>query len=65
MDYPCRIIHKQIQIMTKADIVKEVAKSTGIEATTVMAFLEGFMEQSRMHLLRRRTSTSKDSAHSK
>lgn len=30
--------------MTKAEIVKEVSKSTGIEATTVMAVLEGFME---------------------
>ncbi|MBR2856945.1 MAG: integration host factor subunit beta [Bacteroidales bacterium] len=29
--------------MTKADIVKEVSKSTGIEATTVMAVVEGFM----------------------
>lgn len=30
--------------MTKADIVKEVSKSTGIDATTVMAVVEGFME---------------------
>ena len=30
--------------MTKADIVKEVSKSTGIEANTVMAVVEGFME---------------------
>ncbi len=30
--------------MTKAEIVKEVSKSTGIEATTVMAVVEGFME---------------------
>ena len=30
--------------MTKADIVKEVSKSTGIEATTVMAVVEGFMQ---------------------
>ncbi len=29
--------------MTKADIVKEVAKSTGIEAKTVSAVVEGFM----------------------
>ena len=29
--------------MTKAEIVKEVSKSTGIEATTVMAVVEGFM----------------------
>ena len=31
-------------VMTKAEIVKEVSKSTGIEATTVMAIVEGFME---------------------
>ena len=30
--------------MTKADIVKEVSKSTGIEANTVMDVVEGFME---------------------
>ena len=30
--------------MTKAEIVKEVSKSTGIEANTVMAVVEGFME---------------------
>ena len=31
-------------VMTKAEIVKEVSKSTGIEATTVSAVVEGFME---------------------
>ena len=30
--------------MTKAEIVREVSKSTGIEATTEMAVVEGFME---------------------
>ena len=30
--------------MTKAEIVREVSKSTGIEANTVMAVVEGFME---------------------
>ena len=30
--------------MTKAENVREVSKSTGIEATTVMAVVEGFME---------------------
>ena len=30
-------------IMTKADIVKEVSKNTGIEATTVSTVVEGFM----------------------
>ena len=29
--------------MTKAEVVKEVSKSTGIEATTVSAVVEGFM----------------------
>ena len=29
--------------MTKIEIVKEVSKSTGIEANTVMAVVEGFM----------------------
>ena len=30
--------------MTKAEIVNEVAKATGIEKTTVSAVVEGFME---------------------
>ncbi|MBO5816265.1 MAG: integration host factor subunit beta [Bacteroidales bacterium] len=30
--------------MTKAEIIKEVSKSTGIEATAVSAVVEGFME---------------------
>ena len=30
--------------MTKSEVVKEVSKSTGIEANTVMAVVEGFME---------------------
>ena len=30
--------------MTKAEIVKEISKSTGIDATTVSAVVEGFME---------------------
>ena len=30
--------------MTKAEIVKEVSKSTGIENATVSAVVEGFME---------------------
>ena len=30
--------------MTKAEIVREVSKSTGIEATTVQAVVGGFME---------------------
>ena len=30
--------------MTKAEIVKEISKSIGIETATVMAVVEGFME---------------------
>ena len=30
-------------VMTKAEIVKEVSKSTGIENATVSAVVEGFM----------------------
>lgn len=30
--------------MTKADIVNEIAKSTGIDKTTVLATVEAFME---------------------
>ena len=30
--------------MTKAEIVNEVAKATGVEKTTVQAIVEGFME---------------------
>ena len=37
-------LFKNLTIMTKAEIVKEVSKSTGIEATTVSAVVEGFME---------------------
>ncbi len=37
-------LFKNYTIMTKAEIVKEVSKSTGIEATTVSAVVEGFME---------------------
>lgn len=31
------------KLMTKAEIVKEVSKSTGIENATVSAVVEGFM----------------------
>ena len=43
MGYLCRLIYKQIQIMTKAEIVREVSKSTGIEVAIVSAVVEGFM----------------------
>ena len=35
--------HLKDKVMTKAEIVKEVSKSTGIEATMVAAVVEGFM----------------------
>ena len=42
MGYLCRL--KIQTVMTKAEIVREVSKSTGIEATVVQAAVEGFME---------------------
>ena len=36
-------LFKIYKIMTKAEIVKEVSKSTGIENATVSAVVEGFM----------------------
>ena len=39
--------------MTKADIVKQIARETGVEATTVLAVVEGFMEQVRNAQIRK------------
>lgn len=39
--------------MTKAEIVKDIAKGTGIEQTTVSEVVEGFMEQVRSSLIRK------------
>lgn len=39
--------------MTKADIVKQIARETGVEATTVLAVVEGFMEQVREAQIRK------------
>ena len=33
--------------MTKADIIKQIARETGVEAVTVLAVVEGFMEEVR------------------
>lgn len=33
--------------MTKADIIKQIARETGVEAATVLAVVEGFMEEVR------------------
>lgn len=35
--------------MTKADIIKQIARETGVEAVTVLAVVEGFMEEVRAH----------------
>ena len=39
--------------MTKADIVKQIARETGIEATTVLAVVEGFIGQVRAAQIRK------------
>lgn len=31
--------------MTKLEIIKQIARETGVEATTVSAVVEGFMEE--------------------
>ena len=51
--------------MTKFEIVKEVSRNTGIEATTVQAVVEGFMEAVKGSMSRVRTYISVDSAHSR
>lgn len=33
--------------MTKADIIKQIARETGVEAATVLAVVEGFMKEVR------------------
>lgn len=60
--------------MTKLEIVKQIARETGIEATTVSAVVEGFMEEvraaqirkenvfARLRHLRRQTPQGKDGA---
>ena len=37
--------------MTKAEIVKEIAKNTGIESTTTLAVVEAFMETVKTHMI--------------
>ena len=39
--------------MTKADIVKQLAQETGVEAVTVLAVVEGFMEEVRAAQIRK------------
>lgn len=44
---------KHYIIMTKADIVKEVAEKTGIEKTVVMTVVESFMESVKGSMIKR------------
>ena len=37
--------------MTKADIIKQIARETGVEAATVSAVVERFMEQVRVAVI--------------
>ena len=37
-------VGQKLTKMTKADIVKQLAQETGVEAVTVLAVVEGFME---------------------
>ena len=39
--------------MTKADIIKQIARETGVEAVTVLAVVEGFMEEVRAAQIRK------------
>lgn len=38
-------VGQKLTKMTKADIVKQLAQETGVEAVTVLAVVEGFMEE--------------------
>ena len=40
-------VGQKLTKMTKADIVKQLAQETGVEAVTVLAVVEGFMEEVR------------------
>ena len=46
--------------MTKADIIKQIARETGVEAVTVLAVVEGFMEEVRAAQVRRMFSPAQD-----
>ena len=39
--------------MTKQELIKQIARETGIEATTVSAVVEGFMEEVRAAQIRK------------
>lgn len=40
----CLTIQKHINIMTKADIVSDIAKKTGLDKTSVLTVVEAFMD---------------------
>ena len=44
---------KNLQNMIKADIVKQISRETGVEAVTVSAVVEEFMEQVRAAQIRK------------
>lgn len=46
-------VGQKLTKMTKADIVKQLAQETGVEAVTVLAVVEGFMEEVRAAQVRR------------
>ena len=41
--------------MTKQEIVKQIARETGVEAATVLAVVEGFMEEVRRNITKNTT----------
>lgn len=46
-------VGQKLTKMTKADIVKQLAQETGVEAVTVLAVVEGFMEEMRAAQIRK------------
>ncbi len=46
--------------MTKADIVNEITKNTGIDKTTVLTTVEAFMDAVKASIKCLRTSVKKD-----
>ena len=46
-------VGQKLTKMTKADIVKQLAQETGVEAVTVLAVVEGFMEEVRAAQIRK------------
>lgn len=55
------LINLIIKDMTKADIVSEIAKSTGVEKVQVQAIVEAFMDSIKTSLTQKTTCISTDS----